>query len=89
MYFNWRCQGKDHRPPVNYDWMVELLLECLKLDNEMLKLIQGAILSEVYGAAFIMMQSQGLIDIPDWMLAQYQHPGHNFETGQLGNSSWH
>ena len=51
LYFNWRSQGKDHRPPVNYDWMVELLLNCLKLDNEMLKHMGGAILSKVYGAA--------------------------------------
>ena len=71
LYFKWRSQGPNHRPPVNYDWMVELLLECLKLDNEMLKLMGGAILSEVYGAALIMMQSQGLIDMPDWMPAQY------------------
>ena len=27
-----------------------------------------------------MMRSQGLIDMPDWMPEQYQHPGHNFET---------
>ena len=26
LYFNWRCQGKDHRAPDNYDWMVGLLL---------------------------------------------------------------
>ena len=57
LYFNWRGQGKEHRPPVNYDWAVELLLGCLKLDNEMLKLMGGAILSEVYRAALIMMQS--------------------------------
>ena len=70
LYFNWRSQGPKHRPPVNYDWMVELLLNCLKLDSEMLKHMGGAILSEVYGAALIMMRSQGLIDMPDWIPSQ-------------------
>ena len=99
LYFNWRGQGKEHRPPVNYDWAVELLLGCLQLDNEMLKLMGGAILSEFYGAALIMMRSQGIIVKPDWMPAQYQHPGHDFETGMdrlrlvapalaSGHSSW-
>ena len=58
LHFNWCCQGKDHRPPVNYECMVELLLECLKLDNEMLKHMGGAILSEVYGAALILMRKE-------------------------------
>ena len=59
LYFNWRSQGPNHRPPVNDDWMVELLL---KLYNEMLRHMGGAILSEVYGSALIMMRSQRLID---------------------------
>ena len=51
LYFNWRGQGKEHRAPVNMDWFVELLLGCLKLDNELF--------SEAYGAFLSMMQIQG------------------------------
>ena len=47
----------------------------------MLRHMSGAILSEVYSAALIMMRSPLLIDMPDLMPEQYQHPGHNFETG--------
>ena len=61
--------------------MVELLIHALMLDNEMLRHMGGAILSEIYGAALIMMCSQLLIEMPDWMPEQYHHPGHTFETG--------
>ena len=81
LYFNWRSQGPNHRPPVNFDWMMELLVHTLMLDNEMLRHMSGAILSELYSATLIMMRSQQLIVMPDWMPEQYQHPGHNFETG--------
>jgi hypothetical protein len=37
LYFNWRSQGPNHRPPVNFDWMMELLMHTLMLDNEMLR----------------------------------------------------
>jgi hypothetical protein len=37
--------------------------------------------SEIYSANLIMMQSQQLIVMLDWMSKQYQHPVHNFETG--------
>ena len=57
LYFNWRGQGKEHRAPVNMDWCVELLLGCLKLDNELLKLMGGGILSAANAAFLIMMQS--------------------------------
>ena len=79
-YFNWRSKEPNHRPPVNYDWMVELLMHCLMLDNEMLRHMSGAILSEAYGTALIMVRSQFLIEMPDWMPEQYQHPGHSFGT---------
>ena len=44
--------------------MVELLMHTLMLDNEMLRHMSGAILSEIYGAALIMMRSQLLIEMP-------------------------
>ena len=47
----------------------------------MLRHMSGAILSEIYGAALIMMRNQQHIVMPDWMPGQYQHTGHNFETG--------
>ena len=84
LYFKWRSQGPNHRPHVNYDWMIELLLHTMMLDNEMLRHMSGAILSKIYGAALIMMHAQLLIVMPDWMPFQYQHAGHNFETGMDG-----
>ena len=39
------------------DYCVELLYSCLRLDNELIQLMSGAILSEVYGAFLIMMAS--------------------------------
>ena len=60
--------------------MMELLRNTLMLDEEMLRHMGGAILSEIYGAALIMMQAQQLIVMPDWMPPQYRHPGHTFET---------
>ena len=57
------------------DYCVELLY------NELLKLMSGAFLSEVYGAFLIMMATQGLVSIPDWLPAQYRDPRHSFETG--------
>ena len=53
----------------------------LMLDNKMLRHMGGAILSKIYSAALIMMCSQLLIEMPDWMPEQYHHPGHSFETG--------
>ena len=47
------------------DYCVELLYSCLRLDNELLKLMSGAILSEVYGAFLIRMASQCIITMPD------------------------
>ena len=64
LYFNWRGQGRCHRAPVDMDYCVELLYSCLSLDNELRKLMSGAILSELYGAFMIMMASQGLVSIP-------------------------
>ena len=92
LYFNWCGQGKEHRPPVSYDWWVELLQGCLKLDNELLRLMGGAILSEAYGAFLIMMQSRGLITLPDWMPSQYRNPSQDFEVALLcaclGQRTW-
>ena len=50
LYFNWRGQGRNHRAPVDMDYCVELLYSCLRLDNDLLNLMSGAILSEAYGA---------------------------------------
>ena len=41
----------------------------------------GAILSEAYRAFLIMMASQGIIIMPEWMPPQYRNPRHSFETG--------
>ena len=81
LYFNWRGQGKAHRATVDMDHCVELLYGCLKLDNELQKLMGGAILSEAYGAFLIMMASHGIIIMPEWMPSQYRNPRHSFETG--------
>jgi hypothetical protein len=35
-YFNWRSKGPNHWPPVTYDWMVELLMHTLMLENNSL-----------------------------------------------------
>ena len=43
--------------------------------------MSGAILSEVYGAFLIMMASQGIVSIPDWLLAQYRDPRNRFKKG--------
>ena len=53
-------------------------MHTLMLDNEMLRRMMGAILSEIYGAALIMMQAQQLIVMPHWMPSQYRYAGHNF-----------
>ena len=63
------------------DYCVQLLYSCLRLDNELLKLMSGAILSEVYGAFLIVMASQGIVSIPNLLPAQYRDPRHRFETG--------
>jgi hypothetical protein len=41
----------------------------------------GAIRSEIFGAALIMMESLMLVDMPDWMPIEYMNPLHNFESG--------
>jgi hypothetical protein len=59
---------QESKTPIS--WMMELLRH-----------MSGVILSEIYGGALFMMHSQQLIVMPDWMPEQYQHSGHNFETG--------
>ena len=81
LYFNWRGQVRCHRAPVDMDYCVELLYSCLRLDNELLNLMSGAILSEVYGAFLNMMASQGIVSMPDWLPAQCRDPRHSFEMG--------
>ena len=40
----------------------------------------GAIHSEIFGAALIMMECLMLVEMPDWMPIQYRNPLHNFES---------
>ena len=47
----------------------------------MLKNMGSAILSEIFGAAKIMIEASQLVEMPDWMPIQYRHPSHNFEMG--------
>jgi hypothetical protein len=42
----------------------------------------GAIHSEIFGAALIMMECLMLVEMPDWMPIQYRNPLHNFESGK-------
>ena len=60
---------------MNFYWAVS------SFANELLKLMGGVILSEAYGAFLIMMQSQGMKTMPDWMSSQYRNPSHSSETG--------
>jgi hypothetical protein len=64
LYVNWHSQGPNQRPLANYDWMLELIMHTLMLDNEMLRHMSRAILSKIYSFALIMMRSQLLIEIP-------------------------
>jgi hypothetical protein len=80
-YFNWWGQGADHRPPINTEWVNDLLRNTLEFDEDMLSDMGGTIQSEIFGAALIMMESLMLVDMPDWMPIQYRNPLHNFESG--------
>jgi hypothetical protein len=68
--FNWRGLGAAHRPPINTEWVIDLLRNTLELDEDMLNDMGGAIRSEIFGAALIMMQSLMLVEMPDWMPMQ-------------------
>jgi hypothetical protein len=81
LYFNWRGQGADHRPPINTVWVNDLLRNTLEHDEDMWSEMGGAIRSEIFGAALIMMESLMLVEMPDWMPIQYRNPLHNFESG--------
>ena len=67
------------------DYWVEFLYICLRLDNDLHKLILVAILSEAYGAFLILMASQSIVTMPDWLPAQYRNPTHSFETGMASS----
>jgi hypothetical protein len=81
MYFNWGGSAAAHRPPINTEWVMDLLMNTLELDENMLHDMGGAIGSEIFGAALIMMQSLMLVEMPDWMPLHYRNPLHNFESG--------
>ena len=81
MFFNWRGSGAAHRPPIANEWVMDLLMNTLELDENMLHDMGGAIRSEIFGAALIMMQALMLVEMPDWMPLQYRNPRHNFESG--------
>ena len=57
MFFYWRGSGASHRPPIATEWVMDLLRNTLELDKEMLQDMGGAIRSEIFCAALIMMQA--------------------------------
>jgi hypothetical protein len=48
MYFNWRGSGAAHHPPINTQWVIDLLRNTLELDEDMLNDMGGAIRSEIF-----------------------------------------
>jgi hypothetical protein len=55
LYFNWQGQGAVHHPPINTEWVNDLLRNTLEFDEDMPSDMGGAIRSEIFGAALIMM----------------------------------
>ena len=81
MFFNWRGRGAYHLPPIATKWVIDFLRNTLELDEEMLQDTGGAIRSEIFCAALLMMQALRIVEMPDWLPSQYRNPCHNFDTG--------
>ena len=78
MFFNWRGSGASHCPPIATEWVMDLLRNTLELDEEMLQDMGGAIRSEIFCAALLVMQALRIVEMPDWLPSQYRNPRHNW-----------
>jgi hypothetical protein len=57
-YFNWRGLGAYHPPPINTEWLDDLLRDTLDFDEVMLNN------NKIFGTALIMMESLLLMEMP-------------------------
>jgi hypothetical protein len=58
-----------------------LLSTTLELDEGSLNDMGGAIRSEIYCSFILMMRALRIVEVPEWLPAQYRNQRHCFETG--------